>query len=242
MRRAILLRTTVIFITLFLFRLAVSAQVQVHGTVYDRSARFGMAGVSVKSNSGGGTVTDSLGRYNIWLPLNDSISFSYQGKSTQKFAVREIRRGRAFDMSLHVDIKTLPTVEVVSKPHTHQLDSIENRREYRKIFDFERDYLTAGNGTAGVNLDLLLSMKKAKRMEQFRRRLEAQEREKYIDYRFNRGLVKRITGLETPALDTFMLQFRPSYEMLIWFENDYEYYRYIRDEGRYFSEIWRREH
>jgi hypothetical protein len=201
-----------------------------------------MSGVSVRSTSGVGAVTDSLGRYSVWLPLSDSISFSYQGKSTQKFAVREIRRGRAFDMSLHVDVKTLPTVEVVSKPHTHQLDSIDNRNEYRKIFDYERDYLTSSGMGAGLNLDLLFGMKKAKRMEQFRRRLEAQERDKYISYRFNRPLVKRITGLEAAALDTFMLQFRPSYEMLLWFENDYEYYKYIRDEGRYFSEMWRREH
>ncbi|HEY1164905.1 MAG TPA: hypothetical protein VGE90_07045 [Chitinophaga sp.] len=242
MRRAILLHKTVIIIVLLLLRLAASGQVKVYGTVYDRSARFGMEGVSVKTNSGAGTVTDSFGRYNIWLPLDDSISFSYQGKSTQKFAVRELRRGRAFDMSIHVDIKTLPTVEVISKPHTPQLDSIENRNEYRKIFDFEREYLTSNGMGAGVNLDLLFGMKKAKRMEQFRRRLEAQERDKYVDYRFNRGLVKRITGLQSQALDTFMLQYRPSYEMLLWFENDYEYYKYIRDEGLYFSEMWRREH
>ncbi len=40
---------------------------------------------------------------------------------------------------------------------------------------------------AGVNLDLLFGMKKAKRMEQFRRRLEAQGAINTIDYRFNRG-------------------------------------------------------
>lgn len=242
MRRAILLRRTVIIAVLILLRLTAAAQVKVYGTVYDRSARFGMSGVSVRSNSGAGAVTDSLGRYSLMLPVSDSISFSYQGKSTQKFAVAEIRRGRAFDMSIHVDIKTLPTVEVISKPHTHQLDSIEFRNEYRKVFDFEREYLTSNGMGAGLNLDLLFGMKKAKRMEQFRRRLEAQERDKYISYRFNRPLVKRITSLDGPALDTFMLQFRPSYEMLLWFENDYEYYKYIRDEGLYFSEMWRREH
>ena len=43
----------------------------------------------------------------------------------------------------------------------------------------------------------------------FQGRLEEQERQKYIDYRFNKSLVKRITGLEPPLLDSFMVRYRP---------------------------------
>lgn len=213
---------------------------QIRGTVYERTERYGMSGVSVKSTAGGGTVTDSLGHYWIVMGPNDSLSFSYQGKATMKFPVAEIPRNRPFDVGLHVDIKFLPTVEVHEKGY-HQ-DSAEFRQEYRKVFDFSRDYITSG-GMAGVglNLDLLLSLRKAKRMEHFRSQLVALEQEKYVTYRFNRSLIKRLTGLESPAIDTFMVRYRPSYELLLSFENEYQYYEYIKGWGAYFAAHWRKE-
>ncbi|WP_123891792.1 peptidase associated/transthyretin-like domain-containing protein [Chitinophaga costaii] len=236
------MKTTTLLVTLLFLQLAAAAQQQlVKGTVYERSARFGMVGVSVMSTSGRGTVTDSLGHYSIRLPVTDSISFSYQGKATMKFPVRELAPNHPFDMSLHVDIHVLPTVVVQSQRiHNYRQDSIENREEYAKVFNYQRDYLTAVNGGAGINLDLLFSLKKAKRMERFRERLEADEREKYVDHRFNKDLIRQITGLQPPAIDTFMVIYRPSFEMLQTFENDYDYYKYIQDWGETFGQEWRR--
>jgi len=230
---------------LVLLRLVSTGQVRIKGTVYDRSARIGMVGVSVMSNSGAGAVTDSAGHYSIVVPTTDSISFSYQGKSTMKFAVREINPLRPYDMSLRVDVHTLPTVVVSTlRLGDYKTDSLKNREEYRKIFDYAPEYLSGGSGGIGVgiNLDALLSMKKIKRMENFRRFMEREEREKYIDNRFNKVLVKKITGLESPALDTFMKEYRPSYEMLLSFENEYEYYKFIQEWGKYFAEKWKRDH
>ncbi|CAL1518652.1 hypothetical protein [Chitinophaga sp. MM2321] len=241
----LLLRTAILIIA-GLLPLLVAGQVRISGTVYERSARFGMAGVSVMSTSGAGAVTDSAGRYNIKLPLTDSISFSYQGKATMKFPVKDINLTRPFDMSLHVDIKLLPTVEVsTSRQRNYQLDSLEHRNEYRKVFDYETNFLSGSNSGGmgvGVNLDMLFSMKKIKRMEAFKRFLEQDERDKYVDYRFNKGLVRKITGLQPPALDLFMTQYRPSYEMLLSFENEYQYYKYIKDCGKSFEDRWKMEH
>jgi len=245
MERANLLRKTIILLLLVLLRLVSTGQVRIKGTVYDRSARIGMVGVSVMSNSGAGAVTDSAGHYSIVVPTTDSISFSYQGKSTMKFAVREINPLRPYDMSLRVDVHTLPTVVVSTlRLGDYKTDSLKNREEYRKIFDYAPEYLSGGSGGIGVgiNLDALLSMKKIKRMENFRRFMEREEREKYIDNRFNKVLVKKITGLESPALDTFMKEYRPSYEMLLSFENEYEYYKFIQEWGKYFAEKWKRDH
>lgn len=214
----------------------------IYGTVYERSARFGMPGVSVKGTSGAGAVTDSLGHYTIQLTNKDSISFSYQGKATMKFPVKDIQFNRAFDMSLHVDVTTLPTVVVEEKRTSYQLDSIANREEYRKVFDYSPEYIASGSGGVGVNLDLLFSMKKMKRMEKFREHLEELEREKYVDHRFNKTLVKRVSGLQSPALDTFMVQYRPTYEMILGFESEYEYYKYIKESADYFYDNWKREH
>jgi hypothetical protein len=79
-------------------------------------------------------------------------------------------------------------------------------------------------------------------MEAFREKLEKIEQDKYIDHRFNVTLVKKITGLKSPALDTFMLEYRPSYEQLQHFESEYQYLEYIKLNSEYFSQSWRREH
>jgi len=213
-------------------------QVHVQGTVYERTGRVGVVGVSVRSTSGAGTVTDSAGHYSLRLPYTDSIYFSYLGKATQKFPINEIPWKYAFDIKMHMDIHVLPTVEV--RERSYHADSIATRDEYRKIFEFSPDYLTSGNGGAGVNLDALFSLRKIKQMKVFQRRLEAYEQEKYVSYRFNRYLVEKITGLKSPELDTFMEQYRPSFEMLMSFENDYDYYRYILTTSRYFKEDMKR--
>ena len=41
-----------------------------------------------------------------------------------------------------------------------------------------------------------------------------QEEEKYIDYRFNKVNVKRITGLTGEYLDSFLVWYRPEYEFV----------------------------
>lgn len=234
---------TALFVVLVLLAGITKAQVRtVYGTVYERTARFGMPGVSVMGSSGAGAVTDSLGHYSIKLPLTDSISFSYQGKATMKIPVKEVPLNRPFDMSLHVDITTLPTVIVQEKRKSYQLDSIANREEYRKVFDYSPEYISSGNGGVGVNLNALFSMKKIKRMEAFREHLIELEHDKYVDHRFNKPLVKKITGLEPPALDSFMVLYRPTYEMLQDFETEYEYYKYIRDWGTYFERAWKQDH
>lgn len=216
-----------------------AAQVEITGTVYDKTQLFSMPGVSVLSNSGAGTMTDSAGHYRIKLPPDDSIYFSYLGRHTAKIAVKRIARGYPLDMSLAVTVDSLPLVVV--KPKAYRYDSLENRDEYRKVFDYSPDYVLGGaNGGVGLNLDMIFNARKNRQMLALQRRLLEEEQDKYIDHRFNRILVKKITGLQRPALDTFMRLYRPTYDFIRNCENDYEFYKYIRDCGLYFQKQWRR--
>lgn len=238
------LRTIIIALIVIVFHEAAMGQlqIQIKGTVYERSARFGLQGVSVTGTSGAGTITDSLGHYKIVLPSSDSISFSYLGKATQKIPVKYIPPDQPFDMTLQVTAESLPTVVV--RQGIYRLDSLANRKEYQKAFNYERDYMadqSSGFGI-GVSLDMLLDGKKARQMESLQKRLKQQEEDKYVDHRFNKTLVKRVTGMQSPALDTFMVQYRPSYETLKGFETEYEYYNYIRKLAVYFLDIWKQDH
>lgn len=216
------------------------AQVEVKGTVYDKSRLFAMQGVSVMGTSGQGTMTDSTGHYKIRLASSDSIYFSYLGKQTARFPIKGIMPGYPLDISLAVNVDSLPLVVVRPKPYRY--DSLDNREEYRKVFDYSPDYFSSGSGGVGLNLDMLLSGRKNRRMLALQQRLIEQEQDKYVDYRFNKTLVRKITGLQRPALDTFMRVYRPTYEFILNCENDYEFYKYIKDCGLYFSRMWRREH
>jgi hypothetical protein len=240
------MKTLILFITgLVLGGPAVFAQVDIKGTVYDQTQRFALPSVSVVSSTGAGTTTDSLGRYRIRVGLTDSIQFSYLGRMTSKFPVKEIPVGVPFDMALAVAVDSLPTV-LVRSPDYRQ-DSLENRREYQKVFDYAPNYVKnlksgstrrAGFGV-GLDLDMLLDPKANRRMLALQKRLEDEEQDKYIDHRWNRAMVRRITGLEPPRLDSFMRQYRPSYSFIQSCETDYEFYKYIQEWGRIFEENWK---
>ena len=221
----------------------VRAQVEVKGTVYDISALNPVRGVSVLAVSGRGTQTDSLGRYRIVVSINDSLSFSYLGRATSKTAVKDLPQGYPFDISLHVTVSdTLPTATVWNR--NYERDSLENRKEYQKVFDYNGNVLHGMNmsqrGGFGVGLDFdrLFDGKANKRMEALQSRLEWQEKDNYIDHRWSVAVVKRVTGLQPPALDTFMRQYRPSYEFIQSCETEYEFYKYIQEWARFFIEDW----
>lgn len=241
MRTIIFRRKILLLLLVLLCRIAV-AQVVIKGTVYDKQARYGVPDVSVLSSSGIGTVTDSLGRYTIKVPGDDSIYFSYLNKLSSKFPVKHIPPHQPFDISLPVSVDILPSV-YVQQP-SYRMDSLANRAEYRKAFDYDPNYLgAAGSGFGmGIGFDLIFNAKKIKRMERFKARLEREERDKYVDHRFTKALVKRITGLTPPALDSFMVEYRPSYEQLQSFETDYEYYSYIKAFAGYFKNQWQKDH
>jgi len=233
---------TLLLLLVLLCRTAV-AQVVIKGTVYDKQVRYGVRDVSVLSTSGTGTTTDTLGHYSIKVRDNDSIYFSYLGKTTAKFPVKSLPPDQPLDISLPVSVDLLPSVTVY-KP-SYRLDSIANREEYRKVFDYDEGmyFNSPGSGFGmGISFDLIFNAKKIRRMEHFKARLEREEREKYVDHRFNKALVKRITNLPPHLLDSFMVEYRPSYDMLKSFETEYEYYKYIKDFYQVFIYEWKHKH
>ena len=123
------------------------------------------------------------------------------------------------------------------------MDSLANRLENKKIFDFESNYLsTPGGFGVGVSFDAIFNAKRMARLERFRGFLIRQEQDKYVDHRFSKALVRRITGLTSPALDSFMVQYRPTYETIQSFETDYDYYSYIKACGQSFKSMWKQDH
>jgi hypothetical protein len=177
-------------------------------------------------------MTDSLGRYQIVVGERDSIWFSYLGKPTPKYPVLKMPDVNQFDIALRLRSDIMQ--EVIVRNRSYRQDSIQNRKDYAKVFDFHRPTIgsmtSIGPTGAGIDLDELIRVfqfKKNKSMEKFRERLEEQERQKFVDHRFNKALVKRLTNLDGANLDTFMLRYRPTYTFTL-MASEYDFQLYIK--------------
>jgi len=196
------------------------AQFTVSGTVLDKSKINRVENVRVVSTGGMFAITDYTGRYNILVKPGDSLTFIYNNKPTQKFPVNTIPNPDQFEISIHMPIesKYRAMKEVIVYSKTYQQDSLENRETYADVFNYSKPGISTSvvpGGGVGADVNELINIfrfKRNKRLKAFQLRLEEQEQEHYIDYRFNKLLVGRITGLSGPALDSFVVWYRPDYE------------------------------
>ena len=211
-------------------------QITIQGNIYDLLNRKPVEGVSVISNRGLGSTSDSTGHYQLTVGKQDSIWFSFLGKNTMKYAADTISHPSAFDIALRLDIRLLPDVKV--RNSNYHLDSLMNRRDYAKIFAFKKPGINLatnpnyvpGSVSVGLDLDEFINMFRFKRNRQIlslQQRLLQQEQDKYISHRFSKRFVKQLTNLESPDLDEFMQLYKPAYEVLQ-LMNDLELGYYIQ--------------
>jgi hypothetical protein len=224
----------IIFFIAFFLLLAgtASAQYRVKGTVYDSSRLYRIEAVTVMSTGGFMTMTDTLGHYQIQVGEKDSIWFSFLGKPTPKYPVLKIADINQFDIALQLKSNVMQEVRI--KSHSYRMDSIQNRKDYARVFNFRRPTVgsmtSIGPSGAGIDLDELIRVfqfRKNKSMDKFRERLEEQERQKFIDHRFNKALVRRLTNLDGEDLNVFMLKYRPSYYFAL-AASEYDFQLYIK--------------
>ncbi|MGQ0739825.1 MAG: carboxypeptidase-like regulatory domain-containing protein [Bacteroidota bacterium] len=223
----------ILFIAGILLSAAADAQLyKIRGTVYDSSRSYPLEAVSVLSTSGRGTATNSKGVYEIDVAAKDSIWFSYLGKPTIKFPVAAISNTMQFDISIHISIPTLKEVKI--RPRNYRQDSLQNRQDYAKIFNYEKPKLkvVAPQYGAGVGFDLdeiinMFRFKRNRSLAGFQKRLLEQEQEKFVAHRYNKNLVRRLTLLTGNELDSFMRLYRPSY-IFTKFASDYDFQFWIK--------------
>ena len=239
------LKKLLLYIVVLLFVQTGSAQIQLSGTVYDSTKRNLVMGVQVICTCGTMSFTDSVGNYSIYVGEKDSVFFFFLNKPTQKFAVSAIRDFSAFDISisLHVPGRYKQLKEIIVYGKTRRQDSIENRLQYDKVFNNDRSGIrfTSSNPdagmSAGLDLDALINVfrfRRNKSMAMFQQRLIKEEQDRYINYRFNKNIVQRLTTLKEGALlDEYMQLYRPEYELMTQIL-DIELYLYIQETAKRF--------
>lgn len=230
MRRKIFYITSFIGFAFFLALQGHAQTYKIKGTVYDSSRIFPMEAVTVLSTSGRGTITNSDGHYEIEVDEKDSIWFSYLNKSTIKYPVLKILNPFEFDISIQVNVPVLREVKV--RPRNYRQDSLQNRLDYAKVFNYQKPKLKPTVTGFGVGFDLneiinMFRFRRNRSMASFKARLEQEERDRFVDHRFSKALVRRLTLLDSAALDSFMRIFRPSF-LFTKLANDYDFQEYIK--------------
>ncbi len=212
--------------------------ITISGTVFDITKKTPVEFVSVISTRGQGTTTDSVGHYELTVRESDSIYFSFLNKPTGKYAVKNIQHPDNFNISIQKKIGELPGVTI--KQRNFKLDSLRNREEYNKIFNYKKPGvgITVNPGMAvGLDLDEFIRMfqfGKNRRMLSFQKRLLSEEQESYISHRFSKGLIKKLTGLQSPLLDSYMVEFRPTL-LMVQQMNELEFGQFIVEAYNYFK-------
>ncbi|HRD44656.1 MAG TPA: hypothetical protein PLN30_12905 [Ferruginibacter sp.] len=228
-----------------LFFLPAKSQFLLSGRVFDKSKINYVEFARVISTGGNIALTDSMGRYAIVVKNGDSVYFVYDHKPTQKFAVNGIANYDNFNVSLHIYVTSKYSLlkEVIVQSKTYRQDSLENRQHYAQVFNFQKPGLvtqTGTDGTVGFDANEIINtfrFKRNKRLKAFQRRLEKEEEEKYVDYRFSKFFVSRITGLKSPALDSFLVKYRPDYEFVSQ-STELDFNQYVLDASYQFRKLF----
>ncbi|HNP53206.1 MAG TPA: hypothetical protein PKK69_01255 [Ferruginibacter sp.] len=223
----------------------VKAQFTVSGTVFDQSKVNYVEQVRVVSSSGVFAFTDSMGRYHIPVRPDDSLYFYYNNRPTQKFAVSAIDDPQHFNIVLHIPVKSryrlMEEVTVISK--SYRQDSLENRQTYAAIYDFQSPRAASSisaDGMSGLDLDQFINVFRFgynKQRRALQKRLLEEEKEKFINNRFSKVFVRRITGIQGARLDSFMIWFRPDFA----FTRDSDeitFNQYILQAAKQMNHIW----
>lgn len=208
------------------------------GSVFDYYNRRPVEAVSVLSTGGGGSISDSLGHYQLKVNEKDSVWFSYGGKNTMKYPVDTISNPENFIIGLHIDVPWLPEVKIRGRNYNE--DSVQNRKDYANIFNYKKPGLklsttppssyVPGSVTVGLDLDELINTFRFKRNRQlasFQNRLLQEERDKYVNHRFNKRIIKSLTDIQDTDIDEFINYYKPNYDELLLL-NDLELGYYIQ--------------
>ncbi len=239
------IKTFIFLFLLFKFSDSFGQSIMIRGTVIDSASGSPMQQVSVfQRESDAGALTDKDGNYSFRINKTGVIHFTYIGYKEQVRAV-DFFSG---DLVINAVMPVLPfnTRELqITAAKMNKLDSLNNREDNKGVFQPVRKSPVSSQMNADDNYrtGLVISpfaayrklfSKDAKRQKAYRTTLLQKEKDDYIDGRFSKNIVVRITGLNAPRLDTFMVKFRPEYELLIQ-TTDYELYDYIKRSGQAFT-------
>jgi len=212
------MRTTICAISfLLLFSLSGSSQQFLTGKVYKRESTEPLVSVSIYNLSRRiHDLSEESGSYRIQVAPGERVSFSSVGYRSDTLTVTADMLAGDYPEYLEPRVQTLQTVTVGSLSN-YQLDSMARRNEYSWIYEhgnvnrLEKD--RKGADGVGVSIDLFKNASSIdKQRERLKKRLLKEEQDYYVDSRYSREYVSRLTHLRGDSLQKFVTTYRPTYD------------------------------
>lgn len=195
--------------------LTANAQQFLTGKVYVKGSADTLISVSIHNiTSQRYDLSDEDGSYRIQAAPGDHIAFSSVGHKADTVTVTASILTAAYPVYLEIKPQTLIAARV--EYNNYQLDSMDRRQEYAWVYEHGNtpriEKNRQGDGV-GVEMNIFRHSSSAeKQRERLEKRLQKEEQDYYVDFRYNKDYVAKITHLQGDSLKTFMKKYRPSYE------------------------------
>lgn len=220
-----------VFILFFGCSVHVFAQAKsIEGIVFDKETKERIAIVNIKNTTTGHSVYNNLkGEFNIEASVGDILIFSKQDYFSDTVKLLNHNSQAVYLKRSSIQLQQ---VNIRDSAATPQQKLAATKRDYTKVYGVlaDKDLLSVSPGSgAGISIDALWNMfsREGRNAQHLRDEIQADYYQNVIDYRFNRTLINRITGLTDGQLTLFMQRYRPGY----WFAanaSDYDFDTYIK--------------
>jgi len=212
------------------------------GIVFDKETKIRLARILVQNTTSGETAYNNLnGVFTINAEVGDQLIFSKQDYISDTIKVDSHVPIAVYMGKLAIQLREVTIRDTALTP---EKKLAATKREYSRAYGTLANYdlLNMSSQGAGLGIDALWNMfsREGKDAKQLRAMVERDYKEDVIDYRFNKTLVGRITGLKDKKLVDFMQKYRPGYYFVL-NATDYEfissvknnYKRYLRNPKAY---------
>ncbi len=170
-------------------------------------------------NSGAKVFSDQGGFYHIAARNGDEVLISFIGYESDSVKVTNVAGTQVYNARLRMKERFLPQVEVTGKWNPYQLDSIARYEEFRPFLEQKNrsliDTTKRSSGGFGIVFSpFTRASRKQKDLRRFKKLYAENEVRQYIDYRYSKSFVSRVTGFTGDTLMKFMRVYTPSYGLL----------------------------
>jgi hypothetical protein len=218
-----------VFILGYSFRV-VAQEKTIDGIIFDKNTKGRIAEVIVKNINTGQSVYNNLkGVFVINAHLGDVLIFNKEDYHADTLKVKSYISLAVYLDRGAIQLKEVTINDSLATPE-ERLEATKN--DYTKIYGTLNNHnwlTTSPGGGAGLGIDALYNAlsRSGRNASHLRDVIQNDYYQNVIDYRFNPGLVTRITGLKGVQLKDFMQKYRPGYYFVI-AASDYDFITSIR--------------
>jgi hypothetical protein len=227
-----------------LFSLRGWSQQFLTGKIYKKNSDETLLSVSIHNITGNRyDLSEEDGSYHIQAAPGDHISFSSVGYRADTITVTASLLTAACPIYLDIRPQELQAVRV-GEFNNYQLDSMDRRKEYAWVYEHDNTPHIAkdrqGADGVGVTMNIFRKTSSAdKQRIHLEKRLQKEEEDYYVDFRYNTDYVTKITHLKGDSLKQFMQRYRPSYDycrkaanvdILVYINDSYKLYMKTEDQ------------